>query len=149
MNTEKRAVVLACVTLQFDCDRIIKIAKQIADDTDCDLRVLSVLEPTHDYTEAAWQIEYLNMVSKQFGADMTVLFDKNADRAAAEFAKKNNVVRIVTGLHDGGKESFLVGFNYTFCLKCRLQWLQKIIWSILWMYVRYVHKNLKLFNMLM
>lgn len=73
MNTEKRAVVLACVTLQFDCDRIIKIAKQIADDTDCDLRVLSVLEPTHDYTEAAWQIEYLNMVSKQFGADMTVL----------------------------------------------------------------------------
>lgn len=110
MNTEKRAVVLACVTLQFDCDRIIKIAKQIADDTDCDLRVLSVLEPTHDYTEAAWQIEYLNMVSKQFGADMTVLFDKNADRAAAEFAKKNNVVRIVTGLHDGGKESFLVGF---------------------------------------
>ena len=53
MNTEKRAVVLACVTLQFDCDRIIKIAKQIADDTDCDLRVLSVLEPTHDYTEAA------------------------------------------------------------------------------------------------
>jgi hypothetical protein len=111
MNTEKRAVVLACVTLQFDCDRIIKIAKQIADDTDCDLRVLSVLEPTHDYTEAAWQIEYLNMVSKQFGADMTVLFDKNADRAAAEFTKKNNVVRIVTGLHDGGKESFLVGFN--------------------------------------
>ena len=37
------------------------------------------LEPPHDYTEAAWQIEYLNMVSKQFGADMTVLFDKNAD----------------------------------------------------------------------
>ena len=70
-----------------------------------------MLEPTHDYTEAAWQIEYLNMVSKQFGADMTVLFDKNADRAAAEFAKKNNVVRIVTGLHDGGEESFLVGFN--------------------------------------
>ena len=43
MNTEKRAVVLACVTMQFECDRIIKVAKQIADDTDCELRVLSVL----------------------------------------------------------------------------------------------------------
>lgn len=111
MDTEKRAVVLACVTMQFECFRIIKVAKQIADDTDCELRVLSVLEPTHDYTEAAWQIEYLNMVAKQFGADMTILFDKNADCAAAGFAEDNNVTRIVTGLHDGGEESFLVGFN--------------------------------------
>lgn len=111
MNTEKRAVVLACVTMQFECDRIIKVAKQIADDTDCELRVLSVLEPAHDYTEAAWQIEYLNMVSKKFGADMTVIFDKNTDTAAAEFAKSCNASRIVTGLHDGGEESFLVGFN--------------------------------------
>ena len=38
MDTEKRAVVLACVTMQFECDRIIKVAKQIADDTDCELR---------------------------------------------------------------------------------------------------------------
>lgn len=111
MNTEKRAVVLACVTMQFECDRIIKVAKQIADDTDCELKVLSVLTPTHDYTEKAWQIEYLYMVSKQVGADMTVLFDEKADKAAADFAKKCNAERIVTGLHDGGEESFLVGFN--------------------------------------
>nr|DAZ14576.1 MAG TPA: hypothetical protein [Caudoviricetes sp.] len=111
MDTEKRAVVLACVTMQFECDRIIKVAKQIADDTDCELRVLSVLEPTHDYTEAAYQIEYLNLVSKKFGADMTVLFDKNPDCAAADFAEKCGAQRIVTGLHDGGEKSFLVGFN--------------------------------------
>ncbi len=111
MYTEKRAVVLACVTMQFECDRIIKVAKQIADDTDCELKVLSVLKPTHDYTEKAWQIEYLYMVSKEVDADMTVLFDENADKAAANFAKKCNAQRIVTGLHDGGEESFLVGFN--------------------------------------
>ena len=33
MDTEKRAVVLACVTMQFECDRIIKFAKHIWGET--------------------------------------------------------------------------------------------------------------------
>lgn len=103
--------VLACVTGQYDCDRIIKTAAHIADDCDCELRVLSVLKPTNDYTNVSDQIEYLYLVSKEAGADMTVLFDNNASKAVSEFVKQNNVQRIVTGMHDGGDQSFLVMFN--------------------------------------
>lgn len=108
---ETKSSVLACVTSQYDCDRIIKTAKEIADDCGYELRVLSILKPTSNYTAVSDQIEYLYLVSKESGADMTVLFHDNASSAAAEFVKENNVRRVVTGMHDGGNESFLVMFN--------------------------------------
>lgn len=103
--------VLACVTSQYDCDRIIKAARKIADDCDCELRVLSILKPTHNYIKISDQIEYLYNVSKEADADMTVLFHEDAPKAVANFAGANNVKRIVTGMHDGGENSFLVMFN--------------------------------------
>ncbi len=108
---DKKLSVLACVTFQYDCDRIIDSAKQIADDCGCELRVLSVLQPTNNYSSISNQIEYLYLVSKEAGADMTILFDKNPAEATARFVRENNVERIVTGMHDGGEESFLVKFN--------------------------------------
>ena len=110
MNSTKSSV-LACVTSQYDCDRIIKTARQIADDCECELRVLSVLTPTQNYANISDKIEYLYFVSKQVGADMTILFNTDAAKATAEFAKENNAERIVTGMHDGGDDSFLVKFN--------------------------------------
>lgn len=110
MNTTESSV-LACVTSQFDCDRIIKSAKHIADDCECELRVLSVITPTQNYASFSNQIEYLYLVSKQVGADMTILFNTDAAKAVAEFANNNNVERIVTGMHNGGDDSFLVKFN--------------------------------------
>lgn len=107
----ERSSVLACVTGQFNCDRIIKTAKQIADDCNCELRVLSVLKQTSDYSKVADQIEYLYLVSKSVGADMTVLFENSAPKAAAEFVENNNAMRIVTGMHDGKCDSFIVRFN--------------------------------------
>lgn len=108
---ENKSSVLACVTSQYDCDRIIKTAGRIADDCGCELRVLSVLKPTNNYSNVSDQIEYLFLVAKEADADMTVLFHDNAPKATAEFVNENNVERIVTGMHDGGDESFLVLFN--------------------------------------
>ena len=110
MKTD-RSSVLACVTDQYDCDRIIKTAKQIADDYNCELRVLSVLKPTQNLAKVSDRIDYLYNVSKGFGADMTILFAEDAPKSTADFVKKNNVCRIVTGMHDGGENSFLVMFN--------------------------------------
>ena len=107
----KKPCVLACVTSQFECDRIIKTAEHIANEEECELRVLSVLQPTSDYSEIGGEIEYLYKVARESGADMTVLFHDNAPYACADFVNKNNVQRIVTGMHDGGNESFLVMFN--------------------------------------
>lgn len=103
--------VLACVTDQYSCDRIIKTAKKIADRYDVDLRVLSVLKPTRNYESVSDCIEYLYQVSKEAGADMTVLFNSDAPKAAAQFARENNISRIVTGMHGGGYNSFIVEFN--------------------------------------
>lgn len=111
MDTCKSSSVLACVTSQYDCDRIIAAAKRIADETDCNLRVLTILKPTNDYTDVSDEIEYLYLVSKEKGADMTVLFNDNPPKAVAEFVNENDVQRIVSGMHDGGCDSFLVKFN--------------------------------------
>lgn len=111
MTNQKKSVILACVTSQFNCDRIIETAKHIAEESDSELRVLSILRPTTDYAKVSDQIEYLYLVSKEFGADMTVLFNDNPPKAVADFVKSNNVNRIVTGMHDGGERSFLVSFN--------------------------------------
>lgn len=103
--------ILACVTGQYDCDRIIEMSAAIAQEQNCELRVLSVLKPMTDYSKIADELEYLNLVSKENGADMTVIFHDDAPKATAQFVAENNVSRIVTGMHDGGEESFLVMFN--------------------------------------
>lgn len=111
MFTNKKPAVLACVTSQYECDRIIKNAKHIANDFDFELRVLSILKPTNNYASVSSQIEYLYKVAKESHADMTVLFHDNPSKAAADFVKNNNIKRIVTGMHNGGTNSFLVLFN--------------------------------------
>ncbi len=103
--------VVACVTSQYECDRIIETAEQLAAEYDCELHVLSVLMPTENYALISDQLEYLNRVSKYAGADMTVIFSSDAPKAAAKFVRENNALQIVTGIHDGGHESFLIRFN--------------------------------------
>ena len=57
--------VLACVSSQYDCDRVIEAAKKLADEEDCELRVLTVIRPEPDYTIISDQIEYLNLAAKE------------------------------------------------------------------------------------
>ena len=103
--------VVACVTSQYECDRIIETAEQLAAEYDCELHVLSVLMPTENYGLISDQLEYPNRASKKAGADMTIIFSSDAPKAAARFVRENNALQIVTGIHDGGGESFLVRFN--------------------------------------
>ena len=65
--------ILACVTGQYDCDRIIETAAALAADQECELRVLTVLPPMADYSAVSDELEYLNMIAKENGADMTVI----------------------------------------------------------------------------
>ena len=109
--TNTRPSVVACVTGQYDCDRIIEAAEQLAEELDCELHVMSVLMPTENYTLISDQLEYLNRVSKNAGADMTVIFSSDAPGAAVKFIRENHTMHIVAGIHDGGRESFLVRFN--------------------------------------
>lgn len=101
--------VLACVSSQYDCDRVVEAAKKLANEEDCELRVLTVIRPESDYTIISDQIEYLNLVAKEANADMTFLFTVDAADATAEFVTENNIHKIVTDMRDGGQSnSFLV-----------------------------------------
>lgn len=111
MVGKKKSSVLACVTGQYDCDRIIRTAGELAEIKSVPLRVLCILKPTENYGALSGEIEYLYQTAKQYGADMTILFNDNAPKAAADFAKETHCRRIVTGMHDGKMTSFLVVFN--------------------------------------
>lgn len=111
MSSSKKSSVLACVTGQFGCDRIISAAALIAGEKEMPLHVLCVLKPTDNYISVSSEIEYLYQTSKELGADMTVIFNENAPKTAADFAKQTHCRRIVTGMHDGKETSFLVQFN--------------------------------------
>ncbi|HCA04293.1 MAG TPA: hypothetical protein DEO32_00190 [Ruminococcaceae bacterium] len=101
--------VLACVSSQYDCDRVVEAARKLANEEDCNLRVLTVIRPENDYTIISDQIEYLNLVAKEADADMTFVFSVDAADATAEFVTENNIHKIVTGMRDGGtSNSFLV-----------------------------------------
>ena len=104
--------VIACVTTQYECDRIIEEAEQLAAEYDCELHVLSVLMPTDNYALISDKLEYLNRVAKRAGADMTIIFSSNAPKAAVKFARENQALQIAAGIHDGGQDSFLVQFNH-------------------------------------
>lgn len=104
--------VLACVSSQYDCDRVIEAAKKLADEEDCELRVLTVIRPEPDYTIISDQIEYLNLAAKEADADMTFMFSVDAADATAEFVTENHIYKIVAGLKDGGESNgFPVEFN--------------------------------------
>ena len=111
MKRNKKSSVLACVTGQYDCDRIINLASELAEIKGVQLHVLSVVRPGVDYSKYSEEFEYLFQTAKAKGADMTVLFSDTAAKATADFAKKIRCKRLVTGMHDGNPKGFLVVLN--------------------------------------
>lgn len=111
MDNNKKSSVLACVTGQYDCDRIIKTASVIAESKNLPLHVLCVLKTTSDYGSLSNELEYLYQTAKTVNSDMTVLFNDNAPKAAADFAKQIRCRRMVSGMHNGQMTGFLVLFN--------------------------------------
>lgn len=111
MDNNKKSSVLACVTGQYDCDRIIRTASEIAESKNLPLHVLCVLKTTNDYGSMSNELEYLYQTAKSVNADMTVLFNDNAPKAAADFSKQIRCKRMVSGMHNGQMTGFLVLFN--------------------------------------
>lgn len=108
MNPGKKPSVLVCVTAQRDCKRLIEKGYQIAEESDLSLHVLSVHDPRKDFADSAEEYEYLCQVAKEFSADMTILFERNAPAAAAGFARKMNTTQLVTGMSDCRPNGFIV-----------------------------------------
>lgn len=108
MRADKKPSVLVCVTGQYDCDRLIKAGYEQADEYGCDLHVLCVHTPVNDISLLSDEIEYLYRTAKELGADMTIAFDRNAPKCAADFAQKINARHLVTGMPDNRPNGFVL-----------------------------------------
>lgn len=108
MRAEKKPSVLVCVTGQYDCDRLIEAGYEQAQEHGCDLHVLCIHTPVNDISLLSDEIEYLYRTAKELGADMTIAFDKNAPKFAADFARRINARRLVTGMPDNRPNGFVL-----------------------------------------
>ena len=92
--------VMVCVTRQKTCERLIKIGQKLVNGTGGKLTVVHVTKVgvnvlgNPDEGEA---LDYLFQVSKQAGADMTVLRSDNILNTLLDYAKKNDITEIVMG----------------------------------------------------
>ncbi len=111
MEPHKKPAVLVCVTAQNSCDRLIKIGAEYAKIRNCDLHVLMVHPPVSDYISMSSEMEYLYQTTKYNNGEMTIIFDSDAPKIAADFARKLPAERLVTGMPDGRLNGFIVRFH--------------------------------------
>ena len=95
--TKRHTVV--CVTNQFHCERLIRAGRLIADLSKTSLLVINVSSPNLSENDAK-ALEYLFQVSKENGAEMTVLYSRNEVIAplAKLTSEENKAVNVVTGV---------------------------------------------------
>lgn len=98
-NTVMRKT-LVCVTNQFECQRIIRSGRVIADITHTELVVMSVTSP--EYVQNPQALQYLYDVSKENGATMTVTYSENPAKIIGSYIKGNRVVNMLSGMPSDG-----------------------------------------------
>ena len=104
-STQSIYTTVVLVTDQFECERIIKAARVIADLSQTALTVLSVMKTGAQTNPAA--LEHLFGVAKEYGAQMTVEFSDNPQSAIVHFIRENHVVNAITGMPQN-EDSILV-----------------------------------------
>ncbi|HHY82121.1 MAG TPA: universal stress protein [Clostridiales bacterium] len=97
MNVPK---VMVCVTRQKTCERLIKVGQKLIEGTNGKLTVVHVAKVGVNFLgnpDEGEALEYLFQVSKQAGAEMTVLRSDDILNTLLDYAKKNQITEIVMG----------------------------------------------------
>lgn len=92
--------IMVCVTRQKTCRRLIEIGKQFLSDTNSELLVVHVTKMGTNFLGNPHEgeaLEYLFQISKDAGADMSVLRSDHVVGSLVQFAKSNDVTLIVVG----------------------------------------------------
>ena len=105
MNSQ--ASILVCVTGQRDCDRLIRVGKQLADERSIPMQVLCVQPTSAGYDANCEELEYLRQTARNASAEMTVYFDDEAALIAVGFAKQIRATHIVTGMAGTPSNGFI------------------------------------------
>lgn len=92
--------ILVCVTQQRTCERLIKKADKLKQESDASLYVIHVLKNEWnilDNVKEGEALEYLFGISKSVGANLTVLRSDLIVNAIADFIRENKIDCIVMG----------------------------------------------------
>ncbi len=92
--------ILVCVTRQKTCERLIKIGVKISTENKGELSVVHVAKQGENFLgnpKEGEALEYLFQISKEAGADMTVLRSERIVETLVDFAKKNDITTVVMG----------------------------------------------------
>ncbi len=97
MNNKTTVV---CVTSQTTCERLIRAARRIADLTSTELLVISVSRPDPT-AEDLESLEYLFDISKQFNAQMDVIYNADPFSTLSKFFRQQDAQNVITGMPVG------------------------------------------------
>jgi len=92
--------IMVCVTRQKTCARLIKAGVMAAAEENGELSVVHVAKVGVNFLgnpKEGEAVEYLFQISKEAGADMTVLRSEDVVETLVDFAIRNGITRIVLG----------------------------------------------------
>ena len=92
--------VLVCVTVQKECERLIVAGKRLADNGKIGLHVLHVVAPDAPplgNPDAQEALNCLYALSREAGAEMTLLYDADVRAAIVNYAHQVHAVCVVVG----------------------------------------------------
>ncbi|MGI6705987.1 MAG: universal stress protein [Clostridia bacterium] len=92
--------IMVCVTRQKTCERLIKIGVKISTENKGELSVVHVAKQGENILgnpKEGEALEYLFRISKEAGADMTVLRAERIVDTLVDFARKNEITIVVMG----------------------------------------------------
>ncbi len=109
MNKKNR--VMVCVTRQRNCERLIRLGKDIADREEGQLFVIHVARLGETFLgnpDEGKALDYLFSISKNVGADMTVLRSQNIVDTLVSFAKDTKITAMVLGQPPDKRDSNII-----------------------------------------
>lgn len=99
----KRRTYLACVSVRYDSDYVIKTARCIAeDDAGAGMTVISVLTGAPDAGQLE-ALEHLHEAAREADAPMTILYNNSPILAAVEYIKRHKVTHVIAGMPSSGE----------------------------------------------
>jgi len=117
----KLSRVMVCVTGQLTCERLIRAGAQLAQKEAAELSVVHVARMNQNVLGNPMEgeaLEYLFSISREFGADMTLLRDDNTLAALTNHAKKIGATHVVMGVSDRK------GADFSYALQAALPHVQ-------------------------
>ncbi|MCI9406242.1 MAG: hypothetical protein HFK04_04945 [Oscillospiraceae bacterium] len=96
---------VVCITDQFHCEKLIRAGRLIADLSKTALAAVNVSSPDLTKNDAK-ALEYLFQISKENGAEMTVLYADKPLQELEKFIHERKAKNVVTGVA-AQKESML------------------------------------------